>query len=64
MELIKGVILTEEEASALLNLASLSPISVDAAAERALRKLSAFVTKHTSDPVAYSNDSETGAVAV
>ena len=51
MELRKGVTLTEEEASALLNFASMSTSPIDPVTEVALRKLSSFVTKHM-DPVA------------
>ena len=51
MELRQGVILTEEEASALLNFASMSTSPIDPVTEVALRKLSSFVTKHM-DPVA------------
>jgi hypothetical protein len=51
MELREGVILTEEEALALLQFASMSTSPLDPITEIALRKLSSFVTKH-SDPVA------------
>lgn len=57
MELREGVILTEEEASALLQFAAMSTAPLDATTEVALRKLSSFVTKH-SDPVACGSSFE------